>query len=231
MANAESTAQAARTPEQIIGAPFDLADPARIAAGKSRFGANCAAYCHGFEGNGGKTPAFRGRTDAKPNELFKVITEGRTGADVMPAWGNGFSAEKRWELVAYLMSLSDESIRPVLAKEAPSSDVKTALAPLLDDSKVKAPFDLADEQHIVAGKNRFGALCAAYCHGNEGDGGRTPSFKGRKDLTPAKLFEVITEGRKGIMEVMPAWGNCLSEEKRWELVAYIMNLTRKPLPE
>lgn len=92
--------------------PFDLADTARIEAGKGRFGANCAAYCHGFEGSGGKTPAFRGRTDLKPEEVFKVITEGRRGADVMPAWGNGFSAEKRWELVAYIMYLSRQPPKP-----------------------------------------------------------------------------------------------------------------------
>lgn len=92
--------------------PFDLSDAARIEAGKGRFGANCAAYCHGFEGSGGKTPAFRGRTDLKPEEVFKVITEGRRGADVMPAWGNGFSAEKRWELVAYIMYLSRQPAKP-----------------------------------------------------------------------------------------------------------------------
>lgn len=91
--------------------PFDLADQARIAAGKSRFSSTCAAYCHGFEGGGGKTPAFRGRKDFKPAELFKTITEGRVGDDVMPSW-KGFSADKRWELVAYIMSLADESIRP-----------------------------------------------------------------------------------------------------------------------
>lgn len=86
--------------------PFDLEDAARIEAGRLRFGANCAAYCHGFEGSGGKTPAFRGRKDLKAEDVFKVITEGRKGADVMPAWGNGFSEEKRWELVAYIMHLA-----------------------------------------------------------------------------------------------------------------------------
>lgn len=92
--------------------PFDLADPARIEAGKLRFGANCAAYCHGSEGSGGKTPAFKGRRDLEAAAVFKVITEGRKGADVMPAWGNGFSAEKRWELVAYILHLSKQSPNP-----------------------------------------------------------------------------------------------------------------------
>ena len=92
-------------------APFPLDDPDRIERGKNRFANNCAAYCHGFEGSGGKTPAFRGRDDLKAADVFKTITLGRKGADVMPAWGNGFSDEKRWELVAYIMWLSHQPPR------------------------------------------------------------------------------------------------------------------------
>lgn len=96
----------AHTPPATGTPPFDLNDPARIAAGKARFGANCAAYCHGFEGSGGKTPPFRGNKELKQDAVFRIITEGRRSADIMPAWGNGFSAEKRWELVAYIMYLA-----------------------------------------------------------------------------------------------------------------------------
>lgn len=85
--------------------PFDLMDPVRIAAGKTRFGSNCAAYCHGNEGVGGKTKAFKGRSDFTPETLFKVISEGRIeGADVMPPFA-GMPEEKRWELVAYILHL------------------------------------------------------------------------------------------------------------------------------
>ncbi|MBX9794529.1 MAG: cytochrome c, partial [Burkholderiaceae bacterium] len=65
------------------GAPFDLTDPERIATGKKRFNANCAAYCHGAEGSGGKTPPFRGNKDFNAQAAFKVITDGRRAADVM----------------------------------------------------------------------------------------------------------------------------------------------------
>lgn len=102
----EAPAHDAHTPPPETTPPFELTDETRINAGKARFNANCAAYCHGHEGSGGKTPAFKGRADLTPGEVFKVITEGRRGADVMPAWGNGFSSEKRWELVAYIMSLT-----------------------------------------------------------------------------------------------------------------------------
>ena len=84
--------------------PFDLNDRARIAAGKARFGATCAAYCHGNEGSGGRTPAFKGRSDFTAEALFRVITDGRTGADVMPPFAT-MPLEKRWELVAYILDL------------------------------------------------------------------------------------------------------------------------------
>lgn len=86
--------------------PFDLSDPGRIAAGKLRFGSTCAAYCHGNEGSGGKAPAFKGRSDFNAADAYRVVTEGRRGADIMPPWGNAFTSEEIWELVAYLQHLS-----------------------------------------------------------------------------------------------------------------------------
>ncbi len=81
--------------------------PARM-AGKSRFNQTCAAYCHGYEGEGGKSPNFKGRTDLSPQDAFKVITEGRRGSDVMPPWGKNFTTEQIWELVAYLTFLGTQ---------------------------------------------------------------------------------------------------------------------------
>ena len=89
-------------------APFDLADAARIAAGKKRFGSNCAAYCHGSEGDGGKTPPFKGRSEFSPAGTYKTISEGRRGVDIMPPWGKAFQPEQIWELVAYLQYLSTQ---------------------------------------------------------------------------------------------------------------------------
>lgn len=89
----------------------------------------------------------------------------------------------------------------------------------------KPPFDLTDQMRIDAGKTRFNALCSAYCHGNEGSGGRVPAFKGRTSLKADEVFKVLTEGRRSD-DVMPAYGS-MPEEKRWELVAYIMYLTRQ----
>jgi mono/diheme cytochrome c family protein len=93
-------------PAAAAGAPFDLSEAARVAVGKKRFGSTCAAYCHGAEGDGGKTPSFRARANFSPAETYKVISEGRRGTDIMPPWGGAFSPEEIWELVAYLQFLS-----------------------------------------------------------------------------------------------------------------------------
>lgn len=87
---------------------FDLTDEARIAAGKKRFGSTCAAYCHGSEGVGGRAPSMKGNAHFTPESAYKVIAEGRRGADVMPPWGSAFSSEQIWELVAYLQVLSKQ---------------------------------------------------------------------------------------------------------------------------
>ena len=94
----------------VPDAPFDLADPARIEAGRKRFNKTCAGYCHGFEGKGGRAPDFKGRTDLPPSFMFETISKGRTGADVMPPWGGAFSTEQIWELVAYLQFLGRQPI-------------------------------------------------------------------------------------------------------------------------
>jgi len=87
----------------------------------------------------------------------------------------------------------------------------------------KATFDLTDPARIAAGKTRFDASCNFFCHGNEGSAGKTPAFKGRTDFTAESLFKVITEGVK---PEMPAFEN-LAEDKRWEVVAYILHLGRQ----
>jgi hypothetical protein len=87
----------------------------------------------------------------------------------------------------------------------------------------KASFDLTDPARIAAGKTRFDASCNFFCHGNEGSAGKTQAFKGRTDFTAESLFRIITEGVK---PEMPDYEN-MSEERRWEVVAYILHLGRQ----
>ena len=87
---------------------FDLDDPARIASGKKRFNKTCAGYCHGAEGVGGRAPDFKGRTDLPPEAAFHTIFHGRRGSDIMPPWGEAFSTDQIWELVAYIKFLGTQ---------------------------------------------------------------------------------------------------------------------------
>ncbi|MBB1162020.1 c-type cytochrome [Aquariibacter albus] len=81
-------------------APFDLSDPVRIDAGRKRFDSTCAAFCHGHA-----PPLFIGRKDLAPEHAFKTITDGGGGATPMPPWGDVFTREEIWELVAYIKHL------------------------------------------------------------------------------------------------------------------------------
>lgn len=101
-ANAEGAAEALPQPS------FALTDPDRIAAGKKRFNKTCAGYCHGSEGVGGRAPDFKGRKDLPDDEAFKTIFHGRRGSDIMPPWGQAFSPDQIWELVAYIKFLGTQ---------------------------------------------------------------------------------------------------------------------------
>jgi mono/diheme cytochrome c family protein len=94
-------AAAPGTPLKVAGSPpFDLSDPKRIEAGRSTFNSTCAAYCHG------QNPSlFVDRTGLTEEHVYNTIRDGGKGATPMPPWGDVFSHEEIWELVAYLKSL------------------------------------------------------------------------------------------------------------------------------
>lgn len=92
----EITSEASGTP------PFDLEAEDRIRAGKETFESTCAQYCHGYE-----PPLFIGRTDLEPEYVYNTIRDGGKGATPMPPWGDVFTPEEIWELVAYVKSLGD----------------------------------------------------------------------------------------------------------------------------
>ena len=87
------------------------------------------------------------------------------------------------------------------------------------------PVDLLSPDRIQQGHAAFGESCS-FCHGENGAGGATgaPGLQGREDLSAADIFETITHGRISGMNIMPAWGESLTEEQRWALVAYIRSL-------
>lgn len=92
------------------------------------------------------------------------------------------------------------------------------------------PPQLSDPSAIEAGRQRFDQACT-YCHGKEGAGGKTKSFKGRQDLDARAVFDTISNGRKRGANIMPPWKNALSETQIWELTAYILSLGNAPVNE
>jgi mono/diheme cytochrome c family protein len=81
-------------------------DPDARAAGQKLFRQHCA-QCHGASAEGTKgAPMLVGAAmlDAKPGELFWVVTNGvvRKG---MPSW-SGLPPQQRWQIVTFLESLN-----------------------------------------------------------------------------------------------------------------------------
>ncbi len=103
----------------------------------------------------------------------------------------------------------------------------SAVASAQDNEESSEMIPLDDPKLVEAGRRRFNQACT-YCHGKEGAGGKTKSFKGRTDLDAKTVFSVIANGRKRGANIMPPWKNSLSDEQIRELVAYILWLGNRP---
>jgi len=110
---------------------------------------------------------------------------------------------------------------------------------------VEAPFSL-DEQNIVqAGETVYLAQNCAICHGwtGEGDGPFSPGMNPRPiDLTDAVLmsrlgndylFWRLSEGglQPPFLSAMPAFEPMLTEEERWQTIAYLRSIGTEPSEE
>src|SRR5215469_15378159 len=84
---------------------------------------------------------------------------------------------------------------------------------------------LKDSAFIAEGAKLFLPNCSsAYCHGSGGKGGGAPPLRD-KGLDAPYLFKTISNGIPG--SPMRAFKSELSEEKIWELVAYIMSPAKR----
>ncbi|MGH1355933.1 MAG: c-type cytochrome [Thalassovita sp.] len=99
--------------------------------------------------------------------------------------------------------------------------VVTATSPALP-AQANSPIDLMAQDHIDNGSLRFAQNCT-YCHGSNGVGGKHRKLQCR-DFDPEYLFFTISNGLESGSFFMPPWDDAFSEEKRWELVAFLMSL-------
>jgi putative heme-binding domain-containing protein len=84
--------------------------------------------------------------------------------------------------------------------------------------------DLSNPAAVAAGEKTFAANCSVgYCHGKAGRAGRGPRLRG-KTWDKQYLYDVILNGVPS--SSMPAWKDRLSEKEIWEVVAYIMTLSK-----
>ena len=85
------------------------------------------------------------------------------------------------------------------------------------------PYD-RDQGAIEEGRFLYVRMNCAYCHGFDGKGGMGPDLtddRWRYGANDADVFSSIFRGRaKG----MPAWGEILTQDQIWELVAYVRAL-------
>lgn len=119
----------------------------------------------------------------------------------------------------------DPAVAAKRAKEKASQDSELDKAP----SKARArrnPFE-HDSDAVATGQKLFGMHCAE-CHGQAAEGTRhAPNLHDPEvqDAAPGAIFWVLTNGI--VWHGMPVWSK-LPEPQRWQLVAYIKSLGRKP---
>ncbi len=194
--------------EEIL--PRERPSPAR---GQALFQENCAG-CHGAGGAGDGpdaahlaiTPAnFTDRAFMRgetPRDAFNVIMLGRQKSG-MPAWGDSLSPQQAWDLVSYVWSLG------------------------------RTPAE------VEAGRQVYGARCAG-CHGASGD----PATSGAPILErPGRSLAALVDGAGradadvfaavggGVANTaMPAFGQVLSDDQRWAVVAFVRTLSLEGAP-
>jgi mono/diheme cytochrome c family protein len=224
-----------------IGVAAGRASAADANAGKELYARNCA-QCHGDkgDGNGVAAPHLQPRPRDFTSGKFKIRTtpSGKlpTDADLhhiirvgmpytsMPAWPHLTDAEID-NLVAYVKSFSPDFAKP---------DLQVA------GTEIPKPPALSQES-VERGKASYAELGCAGCHGELGrtDGTTAPTLKDDfgHPIRPADLsrswtfrgggrrediFRTVTTGLNGTP--MPAFGEALSVEQRWDLTDFIYSL-------
>lgn len=180
--------------------------------GKAIYEEKCAP-CHGINGDGdgpraaqlpNPVPALSNPEVARqavPAGWYLIVTNGNLDR-FMPPFPS-LSASQRWDVVAYILSLSTSA---------------TA---------------------IEQGAQLYQVHCAA-CHGVEGKGdGRQASSLSKPPTNLTDLafaasksgFDLYSGLMLGMPPAMPAFGDKLTDEQRWAIVAYLQSLTFTTPPD
>lgn len=167
--------------------------------------------CHGDAGNGagrnaGNTttsPTALSQADlinnAIPQSWFEVISKGSVNGS-MPGFESKLDDRSRWDSISYLFSLKNT------------------------------------HEQMAAGAEIFISVCSQ-CHGENGQGNGPEASTVRvppADFTDQSVMAAISNQDmvnvlvNGLGDSMPAFGNMLSDDKRWAVTNYIRSLSFKP---
>jgi mono/diheme cytochrome c family protein len=209
--------------------------PASIKAGEEVFFEYCSG-CHGRRADGRGPESLN--LDPKPQNLrnpqfVKHLSDERIYTSVsggvrgtaMPAWELNLSAERRWNVIHYIRSLTaDDTI-----------SIPNSITHLAVDPAVKNPLPV-DEESADAGRKIFASYCAS-CHGPKADGrgvlapnlipaprnlvaitswGEKPFIE---YLADGRVFDSITNGVPGTS--MQPWIGVLGDAERWQAVCFL----------
>lgn len=87
--------------------------------------------------------------------------------------------------------------------------------------------NLGHPERIAAGEAVFVNSCALpACHGSGGKGGGAPVLRGRS-WSPNRLWKIIHDASGATF--MPTFGDKLSDDEIWAVIAYVMSLSSDPL--
>jgi mono/diheme cytochrome c family protein len=162
--------------------------------------------------------------------LFSSISGGVRGTS-MPAFEMLYSAERRWDVINYVRSLTDDY------------SLRIQNAPLAEKVPVEFPNPVPVSAAAVAtGRALFLKYCAS-CHGSKADGkgavaanltprprnlvvitswGESPFMN---YLSDSRVYDSITNGVPGTS--MSPWIQSTSAEERWHLIHYLREEAKK----
>lgn len=227
------------TDEGDLPAKFDKADPIKksittLDEGKAIFVANCT-FCHGYAGNGDgpdaaglmPMPPNFAETDTykdwKPGDYYWRVSES-IPMRAMPQWHTWFDERQLWLAADYVRDVlifpdqTAEPVDPEMPEKAKS---------------LKQPA----EADVMKGRVVYLQRCFM-CHGDAGrgegpDGANLvpkpadladPGMK--TELTDADWFWRVSYGIGNA--AMPPWHLLLSEEDRWNAIAYVRATFQEP---
>jgi len=174
-----------------------------------------------------RTPVGELPTD---QDLFDIITRGLGGTSMPPF--EVLPEQERWDVVAYIKSLSEDFVDP---------DYVSTAVPIPEVVAAESSSEASSPESVEAGSALFAENCAK-CHGvkGRGDGEQWDTMEEKWTKTrmvPANLanpesyrggaaaydiFRTITAGVDGTP--MPSHQENLTLEERWNLTHFVMSL-------